>query len=278
MTLAELLVSASVTALVAGAALSAVTPLQRGFAAQPEATSRTQRTRVVAELLGGDLRHASLVLPFRIGDVGDDIARGVFYRDDVATVVTDPVNALARGLVLPFNTRTYHLARDGEGIWQLMQYDGHASDQPAVEDVVAMTFEYFGEAEPPRASLTPEGTERITYGPVPPAVGTDDPDDSWAPGENCAFATADGGHAPRLPALGAPGVVPLPPALLVDGPWCPDAVHAFRFDADLLRIRRVRVRIRLQAAQPFRGLAEPWHVPDDTIVLEIAPRNVHAGR
>ena len=278
MTLAELLISSCVTALVAGAALSAVAPLQRGFAAQPEATSRTQRTRVVAELLSGDLRRASLLLPFRIGDAGDDIARNVFYRDDVVTIVTDPVDAIARGIVRPSNSRTYHLTQDGEGVWQLMQYDGHASDQPAVEDVVAIAFEYFGEADAPRASITPQGGVRVTYGAVPPSIGIDDPDESWAAGENCSFATADGGHVPRLSALGAPGVVPIPPAILVDGPWCPDSAHAFRFDADLLRVRRVRVRVRLQAAQPFRGLAEPWHVADDTVTLEIAPRNVHVGR
>ena len=32
------------------------------------------------------------------------------------------------------------------------------------------------------------------------------------------------------------------------GPWCPDGVHAARFDADLLRIRRVRLRLRVQVA------------------------------
>ena len=171
MTLAELLISSCVTALVAGAALSAVAPLQRGFAAQPEATSRTQRTRVVAELLSGDLRRASLLLPFRIGDAGDDIARNAFYRDDVVTIVADPVDAIARGIVRPSNSRTYHLTQDGEGVWQLMQYDGHASDQPAVEDVVAIAFEYFVEADAPRASITPQGGVRVTYGAVPPSIG-----------------------------------------------------------------------------------------------------------
>ena len=290
MTVVEFLVSACITVLVAGAALSAVAPLQRAFAAQPEAASLTQRARVVSEVLSGDLRQASLLLPIRIGDVDDDPARGVFYRSDVVTVLTDPMEALARGLVAPSTSRTYHRKRDGEGVWQLMQYDGHASDQPAVEDVVDLAFEYFGEANPPAAVVTQRGRTRATYGPAPPAAGIDDPGDSWGAGENCTFANNGGGHVTRLQALGAPGIVPIPPAILTDGPWCPDAAHAFRFDADLLRVRSVRVRIRLQATAPFRGAAGPWflnsgsagdsarYVRDEIVFLEIAPRNVHVAR
>src|SRR6185503_17057980 len=85
MTLSELLVAACITTLVVGAAIAAITPLQRSFAAQPEAASLSQRTRVVAELLAGDLRRASLVMPLRFGAVGNDIAGGVFHRDDVVT-------------------------------------------------------------------------------------------------------------------------------------------------------------------------------------------------
>jgi hypothetical protein len=290
MTLTELLVGASVMTLVSGAALSAVLPLQRAFAAQPEASSLTQRSRVVAEMLSGDLRRATLVLPLRAGDIDNDIPAGVFYRPDIVTVLTDPVDALSRGLVTPSDSRTYHLKQDSEGIWQLMQYDGRASDQPAVEDVTALTFEYFGEAEPPLPLMTPGGEVRVTYGAVPPPLDLDDAGDSWGPGENCSITILDGSHAPRLRSLGAPGVVPLASSILVDGPWCPDAGHAFRFDADLLRVRRVRVRVRLQAARPFRGLAGAWFsnpgsagdssrfVQDETVVLEIAPRNVHAAR
>ena len=274
MTVAELLVYSCITVLAAGAALSAVVPLQRGFAAQPEATGLTQRARVVAELLSGDLRQASLVLPIRTGAIGDDVSRGVFYRPDVFTAINDPVDALASGLVTPSSSRTYHLRRDAEGIWQLMQYDGQASDQPAVEDVVGLAVEYFGAGEPPAISMNAHGSLRTTYGPVPPSSATDDPADSWGAGENCVFAP---GHVPRLQSLGA-GTVPLPPAVLIDGPWCPDAAQAFRFDADLLRVRRLRVRVRLQAARPFRGLADSWVVPDQMMVLEVAPRNAHAAR
>ena len=290
MTLPELMVAACVTTLVAGAALAAVTPVQHGFAAQPEAASLAQRTRVVAELLSGDLRRASLVLPMRVGDVGSDIEAGVFYRSDVLSTVFDPVEALARGVVVPSEIRSYHLKQDAEGIWQLMQYDGQASDQPAVEDVIAIRVEYFGDAEPPAATVTERGEVRVTYGAVPPPLSVDDPGDSWGAGENCTIANEGGQYTARLQSIGSPGITLLDQAVLIDGPWCPDASHAFRFDADLLRVRRVRVQVRLQASRPFRGLAgslfsnsgsagDPWrYVPDETITLEIAPRNVNVAR
>jgi len=289
MTLSELLVAACITTLVAGAALAAITPLQRSFAAQPEAASLSQRTRVVAELLSSDLRRASLVLPVRYGAVDNDIARGVFHRDDVVTTFADPIAALASGAVVPSESRTYHLKQDPEGIWQLMQYDGLASDQPAVEDVIALRFEYFGTGEPPMAFVTPRGDVRVTYGAVPPLPAVDDAGDTWGAGENCTIANAGGQYAPRLANLGA-GLVPIGQALLEDGPWCPDATHAFRFDADLLRLLRVRVHVRLQAARPFRGLpgswfvnggaaGDPWrYVPDERVTFEVMPRNVHVAR
>lgn len=289
MTLAELLVAACITTLVTGAALAAVVPLQRSFAAHPEVASLTQRTRVVVELLSADLRRASLVLPYRIGDVNSDISRGVFYRDNVASTVTDSIEAVARGAVVPSESHTYHLKQDAEGIWQLMQYDGHLSEQPAVEDVIAIQFEYFGSGDPPVASLNANGDVRVTYGPLPPPPAVDDPADVWGAGENCTIANAAGRYVPRLQNLGA-GEVPIGQALLVDGPWCPDAAHAFKFDADLLRVRRVRVHLRLQAARPFRGLpgawfanggsaGDPWRsVPDEHVTLDVMPRNTHVAR
>ena len=289
MTLAELLVSACVTVCATGAAIAVVLPLQRGFAAQPEAAGLAQRTRVVAELISADIRRASLVLPYRIGDIENDAQRGVFYRRDVISLVTEPIEAVARGIVSPGDSRTYHLKQDAEGIWQLMQYDGHASDQPAVEDVILLQFEFEGEAQPPAATLLQTGSTRVTYGPVPPPLGVDDQSDSWGAGENCTIANINGSYASRLQSLGAGRLAPIDQSLLVDGPWCPDSAHAFRFDADLLRVRRVRVHVRLQAPTPFRGItawfqyrgsaADPArYVADHMVTLDVAPRNIDVAR
>jgi len=98
---------------------------------------------------------------------------------------------------------------------------------------------------------------------------------------------ADAG-GPRLPRLSpAPSPVPLDPAWFHDGPWCPDGVHAARFDADLLRIRRVRLRLRVQVALvAMRGPAgrlfakggtaasSDLFAPDQEVVLDVSPRNL----
>jgi hypothetical protein len=64
-------------------------------------------------------------------------------------------------------------------------------------------------------------------------------------------------------------VVRLQPAVLADGPWIEDAAHR-TFDADLLRVREVRARLRLESTDPLlRRL-----VPDEEIVLHMATRNV----
>ena len=114
---------------------------------------------------------------------------------------------------------------------QLRRADDGSSPQPVTDDVIGMRFRYYGSAAAPRW----------------PAVGGT---------ETCAVA-ADGS-----PRLGMLGPVPGPPVELsmadfVDGPWC--GAGAWRFDADLLRVRAVRVGLRLQAAsQAVRGLSPVW--------------------
>jgi hypothetical protein len=71
---------------------------------------------------------------------------------------------------------------------------------------------------------------------------------------------------PLLP--GGP-LVRVSPDALVDGPWAQDPQHGM-FDADLLRVREVRVLLRLEGTDPLlRRL-----VPDEELVLHVAIRNV----
>ena len=86
-------------------------------------------------------------------------------------------------------------------------------------------------------------------------------------------------------------LVLLTPALLTDGPWCPDADHPNRWDADLLRVRRVDVTLRVEAAvDALRGPASvlfsrggtanggsSW-VPDQEVRFQVSPRNLNLGR
>jgi prepilin-type N-terminal cleavage/methylation domain-containing protein len=151
--------------------------------------------------------------------------------------------------------RTYYLDSSGK---RLMVYDGGRSDVPLVDHVVSLRFAYYADPRP---------------GAVPPP----------APGEpNCAYTgsppvsllTNLGGDAPKM----------LTPGLLTDGPVCGQA--PYRFDADLLRVRRVSVTIRLEAeSAEFRGRGSAFatpglsrggvrFVPDLETRIEVTPRNM----
>ena len=160
-----------------------------------------------------------------------------------------------------------------------MYTDGLQPAVPILDNVVGLQFEsYFADPRPPVLVGT---ARRVTYGPKPPPLGV--AWNGWPAGENCTFQVADGQHVARLADLDATSgdLVELQAAAFVDGPWCPDALSANRFDADLLRIRRVRVTLRVQAADPSRrsptreGLPR---VPDQQVQFDVTPRNMNLGR
>jgi hypothetical protein len=187
------------------------------------------------------------------------------------------------GALMEVMAPTYFLRPDeATGAWQLARYDGFRTDRPLVDNVVEAHFEFFGEPVPPRV-LPPVAEEEpprpvTSYGLAPPADG-----------ENCLFGDRDG-PVSLLPTLsGGRSPVPLGDAALRDGPWCPDGASPVRFDADLLRLRRVRLRLRVQVAvAAMRGPAGRLFVkggsstspelfaPDQQMVLDVTPRNLGA--
>lgn len=197
--------------------------------------------------------------------------------------------------VTRISMHTYYLKADvSTRTFQLMHYDGIETDLPVVDHIGDLDFQYFGDPLPPtrlsERPLTGNGPW-TTYGPKPPELAEDNA--PWPTGENCVFLVdpVSGAHAPRLPVLGGGGSVPLPEAMLKDGPWCPEATARNRFDADLLRITRVRVKLRVQVAQEsLRGPAGPLFarggtfngatrmVPDQQIQFDVAPRNMNLAR
>jgi hypothetical protein len=198
-------------------------------------------------------------------------------------------------LVAHVRLGTYHLKSDDVArVYQLMRHDGWATDLPVVDDVVALHFQYFGDPEPPRRTATPLDDPAgpwTTYGPAPPLV--DDIRGNWPPGENCAFLVIDRDHVPRLGTLGGGGLasVELTPAMLTDGPWCPDGLAPNRFDADLFRVRKIRVTVRVQSAlASLRGPAGTLflkggtartgyrYVPDLEVQFDVTPRNLNLDR
>jgi prepilin-type N-terminal cleavage/methylation domain-containing protein len=178
---------------------------------------------------------------------------------------------------------------------QLMYYDGDQRDEAVVDNVIVVGFEYFGDPRP--AQMLRPVTDPVgpwtTYGPKPPPLGSTTT--SWPAGENCTIQinAGTGTHGPRLPDLapGSEGLVALTEGMLTDGPWCPDATFPTRYDADLLRIRKVGIRFRVQVGSAaLRGPASALFVnpgtaiegrtlvPDQEIRFDVSPRNFNLGR
>ena len=103
---------------------------------------------------------------------------------------------------------------------------------------------------------------------------------------NCLYDAAGTYQSALMPALaGVAGLVEMTGPMLIDGPWCGSG--GTRFDADLLRVRRIRITVRLQASDPaVRGsdrqrFANPGSakretsmVPDVTVTIDATPRNL----
>jgi len=207
----------------------------------------------------------------------------------------DPHTYPVGSVIVEAASRTYYLKADvATDTFQLIRYDGgRGADVPVVDHLVGLTFEYFGEPLPPqmRLALSNPVGPWTTYGPKPPpaAVATS----AYPPGENCAFALdATSTPVPRMSTWAAgPTLVRMAPALLSDGPWCPDPTSPNRYDADLLRIRKVVVTVRAEAAlASLRGPAGSLFthggtsggggrlVPDQEVRVQISPRNLNLGR
>jgi type II secretory pathway pseudopilin PulG len=145
----------------------------------------------------------------------------------------------ATARVVPIGQKVYYLDRPGR---RLMVYDGFRTALPVVDGVADLQFTYLADPDPRSVAAPADG------------------------GGNCAYTATDP-PVPLLAPLG-PALVDIPAASLTDGPLC--GVAPNRFDADLLRVRRVRVRLRVQASTA--------DVRDVEIAFHVAPRNMVAAR
>ena len=237
--------------------------------------------------------------------VYDDTARTThsasrLYRPGMLALqhnMPDTLQSYAAGArIVEAASDTYALKEDpATDTFQLIHYNGVASTAAVVDHVIGLTFEYFVDPSPPillRAVSEPIGPW-TTYGPKPPPL--DVRSTAYAAGENCAFQvdTTTGRQVPRLAMLGdgSTMLVKLSDAQLKDGPWCPDAANPHRYDADLLRIRRVSATLRVEASlQALRGpagvlfarggtarSANRW-VADQEVRFDLSPKNLNVGR
>lgn len=208
----------------------------------------------------------------------------------------EPRSYQAGSTIVEGTTKTYYLKTDAAtDTFQLIRYDGgRGADLPVVDHIVSLEFDYFGEPQPPllRKPIEDPDGPWTTYGPKPPPAGVV-AGTTYPAGENCVFTLdALSKPAPRLPTLGAdPSLVHLTPALFEDGPWCPDPISPNRYDADLLRIRKVAITLRVEVSAPsLRGRGGPLFirpgtsdgggrmVPDQEIRWQVAPRSLNLWR
>lgn len=147
---------------------------------------------------------------------------------------------------------------------RLMHYDGLNTDEVLVDNVVGLTFMYFADPDPSRV-------------PKP------------APGLSSCLYDAGDPPKPLLAPLGGTALQPLTLSQLSDGPICGLGVN--QFDGDLMRIRKVRVTIRIQAATAdLRGKDQGAfaaagvstdgrrYVPDYAMSFDVSPRNLNLIR
>jgi hypothetical protein len=162
-------------------------------------------------------------------------------------------------------SNTYYLDRNTH---KLMRYNGRDQETPIADDVVDLKFEYFGDVNPPRLPKPPAGVANCLY-------------DAAGNYANLPVLTADDGSLAALTG-----------SMLTDGPMCGGGGN--QFDADLLRIRKVRVTMRVQAANPaMRGNAYTHpelflvsgtatggerYLPDFRLSFEVTPRNLNLTR
>ncbi len=148
---------------------------------------------------------------------------------------------------------------------QLRHYDGYMTDVPVVDNVVGVTFEYFGDPNPPLNPKPPMGKSNCLYDAAGNPVG------------GLQTLTAQGGSLAELP---------LP--MFRDGPWCGNGNN--RFDVDLMRVRKVRITVRVEAGlDALRASGADFAnsgfsrsalrtLPDFAVRFEVTPRNMNLGR
>jgi prepilin-type N-terminal cleavage/methylation domain-containing protein len=173
---------------------------------------------------------------FTVEDAG---AAGV-WRAPSEGVLTN--NHAASAVVAAIVERSYFLDRSDPANVRLMRSDGEQPAMPVAEGLQTLSFTYYGAADP---------------GTLPSRIGA---------GTTCAFAPGSP-PVPRLALLADPSPAPLTAAMLSDGPVC--GAPGREYDGDLLRIRRVRMRVTVRTGG--RGA-----LPSGA-VLDVTPRNLGVG-
>ena len=159
------------------------------------------------------------------------------------------------------NQFTYYLNRTTN---QLMRYNG-TTETPIADNIVDLRFDYYGDPNPPEFPKPPAGEA------------------------NCLYDAAGNYVGPGILPTTHGSLATLTTAILGNGPYCGSGSN--QFDADLLRIRKVRVTLRVQTAveglrsadtalfmKPGKARGSDRVLPDYRVAFEVTPRNLNLSR
>ena len=284
--LIELLVALTVCALLSGAIAGLVAPSKAAFEATPEAIDVQQRARGGADALLGALRSRGIdaipvVTPFRSAEADSD--DGEFNALRVIGIVPNPsqgrlsvdqpgpAGALTLGTVDPcpqlgdvcgFKPGAVAAITDGQGRFDVFTVAETNSAQRRLTPSAPLSAAYHAgamvvevESNTFELQIQSDGSRSLVQ---TPASGVSQPViDGIA---NAGFEVwADSGD----PETGA--LTRLEAADLEDGPWIASGVPGGAYDADLLRIRRIDLWLRIK---PLSGA----RVADRAVRLSVALR------
>ena len=172
------------------------------------------------------------------------------HRDEAFSVAYDAGAAMTQ--VVTRNVLTSRPTTRRRRI-QLMYFDGWDTDLPVVDNVVKLKFQVLRRSAAAATDRQAPDDRSQDHGrpTVPSRPHSLDVKGDYPAGENCTFKVVGGQQVPRLPVLGAGGIAPSrahESRSRPTGRGARSADKPNRFDADLLRIRRVRVTLRVQAA------------------------------
>jgi prepilin-type N-terminal cleavage/methylation domain-containing protein len=151
------------------------------------------------------------------------------------------------------------LLRQPDGSRSLSRITAAGAREPVLDGVTSLEVRAWGRAAAP-GLYEFEDDRFAQYGLPPPAPTEADPDGMFPEGMHCMAARIEGTLQTTLSSSPGDedGLVELGAADMEDGPWCPHDDAPARYDADWFRLRRVDVRLRVEALPPeFRGPSGP---------------------
>jgi hypothetical protein len=295
MTLAEAVISIMLTLAVTTTALGLAAPATRASLIQPEAMDVQQRARVASEAVARDLATAGAgiyagpqsglvalpgVLPRQLGVTGDGPDT---VRADAITIISVPSTGAQTTISAAVSAASQTLSvtnapncgarplcgltagadvflTDGGGHFDIFRITGVAGASAALRlHGQAQGFTY-----PAGSAVTVVVSRTYSLDAAARVMRQYDGDLSDQPAaDHITSLTFDYFGDDSTGAL-----APIDRAALADGPWI--GAGSSRFDADLLRVRMVRVSVRAEASTPaLRASA-----PDVVVRVSVAPRSM----